>query len=252
MPAISASVPTNSPRFDSPVPTWYEGEFSRLPNDAEFDRIFPDPIRESSQTHWTTVEVCRHAANWLVTGPETRVLDVGCGPGKFCAIGAASTRGHFTGVEQRRLLCRAARDMISHHKIPRVQILHANVTEVAFNCFDAFYIFNPFEENLIPFLKIDNDVPVRFELYDRYINYVRKELSGVRLGTRVVTFWGDCDEIPPCYDCVETAFGGELRLWIKRRVSPVVEISREEFPMPGECEFSIVWDSDEKPNHHTP
>lgn len=238
--AIPSSVPTQSPHFDNPADTWYKGEFSRMPSDAEFDRILPDPIRESSQYHWTAVEVCRHAANWLVTGPETRVLDVGCGPGKFCAIGAACTRGHFTGVEQRRHLCRTAREVVKQLKIPRVQILHANVTEVAFNCFDAFYFFNPFEENLLPFLKIDNDVPVQFEFYDRYINYVRKELSTVRLGTRVVTFWGDCDEIPPCYDCVDTAFEGQLRLWIKRRISPVVEFAREESPLLGECEFSIV------------
>ncbi len=242
--AISDSVPANSPQFDAAVPTWYQGEFSKLPSDAEFDRIFPDPIRETSECHWTSVEVCRHAANWLVTGPETRVLDVGCGPGKFCAIGAASTRGHFTGVDHRRKLCRTARDVIRHHKIPRVQILHANVTEVAFNCFDAFYFFNPFEENLVPVLKIDDDVPVQFEFYDRYVNYARRELANVRLGTRVVTFWGDCDEIPPCYDCVETAFNGELRLWIKRRVGTVAKFSREKFPMPGDCEFAIVSDPD--------
>jgi len=233
-------MPSPSQQFDTPIPKWHAEDVSRLPGDTEFDRIFPEPIREVSEYHWSSVEVCRHAAKWLVTGSETRVLDVGSGPGKFCAIGAVSTRGHFTGVEQRLHLCRIAWGMLDHYKIPRVKILHANVTEVEFNCFDAFYLFNPFQENLEPALKIDNLVPVRLELYDRYINYVRRELTNVRLGTRVVTFWGDCDEIPPSYECVETAFGGELRLWIKRRVGACVRTAREKFSLPSATKFTIV------------
>lgn len=229
-------MPTNPAQPDPSAAEWFGGDSARLPDDAEFERIFPEPVRRSSEFHWTSVEVCRHAANWLVTGPETRVLDVGSGPGKFCAIGAATTPGHFTGVEQRRSLCRAAREMLKHYRIPRVQILHANVMEVPFNGFDAFYFYNPFEENLVPVLKIDDEVNVQFELYDRYIDYVRRELSLLRIGTRVVTFWGDCDEIPSCYDCEETAFNGELRLWVKRRARAIVEINRE----PGTCEFTII------------
>jgi SAM-dependent methyltransferase len=211
-----------------------------LPNDNEFDRVFPESVRRASDFHWTSVEVCREAAKWLVTGPGTRVLDIGCGPGKFCAIGAMTTPGHFTGVEQRRHLCRAARDMIKHYRIKRAQILHANVTEVAFNCFDAFYLFNPFEENLIPALKIDDDVPVYFELYDRYINHVRRELSKLRIGTRVATFWGDCDEIPTCYECVETAANGELRLWIHRGAGSPDIAAREAAKLPETFEFAIT------------
>ena len=43
--------------------------------------------------HWTPVHVARRAAQFLVTGPETRVLDVGSGPGKFCLVGALATQG---------------------------------------------------------------------------------------------------------------------------------------------------------------
>ena len=233
-------MPDSASLFASPPARWYEEGCSELPSDAEFDRIFPDSIRHSSIHHWSTVEVCRHAADWLVTAPGTRVLDVGCGPGKFCAIGAAFTRGHFTGVEQRRNLCRTARQVVNYHNIPRVEILHANVTEMAFNLFDAFYFFNPFQENLMPMLKIDDEVPVEFKYYDRYINYVRKELSSVPLGTRVVTYWGDCDEIPPCYDCVETAFEEGLRLWIKRRTGEPGKFAHEACFIPNTCEFSIA------------
>jgi hypothetical protein len=233
-------MPVQSSRRPTAAPVWFDGEFPRLPDDLEFDRVLPKRLREFSAFHWTTVEVCRHAAAWLVTGPGTRVLDVGCGPGRFCAIGAFTTAGHFTGVEQRKGLCRSAWDMLDHYCIPRVRILHANVMDLSFNGFDAFYLFNPFEENLAPELRIDDEVPVQIELYGSYIDYVRRQLSQVRMGTRVVTFWGSCHEIPPCYDCEETAFDGKLRLWVKRRELPIDESSFAAALKGNSACFSIV------------
>ncbi len=190
---------------------------SQLPRDAEFDQAYPPAVREASAHHWTSVAACHQAAQWLVTTPHTRVLDIGSGPGKFCAIGAWSTPGHFTGVEQRKHLCRTAQMMLDHYGIERVHILHANVTDLAFDSFDAFYLFNPFEENLQVPQHIDDAIPVYSELYEGYVRHVRNELDRAPLATRVVTYWGHCDEIPACYDCEKTAFGGELKLWVKRR-----------------------------------
>lgn len=190
---------------------------SRLPSDEEFDSVYPPAVRAASAHHWSSVEACSQAARWLVTSPGTRVLDIGSGPGKFCAIGAWATPGHFTGVEQRKHLCRTAQMMIDRYGIDRVHILHANVTDIAFASFDAFYLFNPFEENLQVPLRIDDAIPVYSELYDGYVRHVCDELARARLGTRVVTYWGTCDEIPACYECEKTAFGGELRLWVKSR-----------------------------------
>lgn len=232
-------MPLHSAYFESSPTDGTGKKVVRLPSDEEFEQVYPARIRAVSAQHWSNVEACHQAAKWLVTRPGTRVLDIGCGPGKFCAIGAMSTLGHFTGVELRRHLCRTARDMLKHYRIKRVQILHANVTEVAFNCFDAFYLFNPFEENLFPIFKIDDEVPIHMELYDRYINYVRRELSGMRLGTRVVTFWGACEEIPPCYECVDTAFDRELQLWVKRREGDFSAIARNAIQVPEICEFAI-------------
>ena len=64
---------------------------------AQFDRLLPFYWRRLSIMHWTPVHVARRAAQLLVTGPKTRVLDVGSGPGKFCLVGAMATLGHFTG-----------------------------------------------------------------------------------------------------------------------------------------------------------
>ena len=152
-----------------------------------------------------------------MTGAKTRVLDIGSGPGKFCAVGAAATEGHFTGVEQRENLVSAAKMMVRHYGLPRVEIAHANVTCVNFLHFDAFYLFNPFEENVYPTLRIDFQVELTPGLYVSYTDYVRRQLSMVPPGTKIATYCGDCDEIPSCYDCLETSFAGRLKFWIKTR-----------------------------------
>ena len=77
--------------------------------DEKFDQIYPARIRKLSALQWTPVRVAAEAAKLLATVPGTRVLDIGCGPGKFCLIAAALTDGHFTGIEQRLDLATAAR-----------------------------------------------------------------------------------------------------------------------------------------------
>ena len=74
------------------------------PVGPSFDLVYPKWIQDLSESHWTPVPIALEAARFLVTQPGTRVLDIGCGPGKFCAIGALTTKGHFTGVEQRSRL----------------------------------------------------------------------------------------------------------------------------------------------------
>src|SRR5713226_861432 len=66
-----------------------------LVEDERFDLIYPPEIRDLSCRHWTPVAVARKAAEFLVNERETRVLDLGCGPGKFCIVGALTTEAHF-------------------------------------------------------------------------------------------------------------------------------------------------------------
>ncbi|MGI8819806.1 MAG: hypothetical protein ACR2ID_02870 [Chthoniobacterales bacterium] len=53
--------------------------------DEKFDLLYPPEIRELSAIFWTPVRLAAEAARLLVPLPGTRVLDVGCGPGKFCS-----------------------------------------------------------------------------------------------------------------------------------------------------------------------
>jgi SAM-dependent methyltransferase len=185
--------------------------------DERFDLIYPMEVRALSWRHWTPVVIARQAAAFLADRPNTRVLDVGCGPGKFCIIGALTTAAHFTGVEQREGLASLARDAIQRLEIKSAQIVHANVTEIDFSAYDAFYLFNPFEENLFKWGQIDATVNLSRTLYDQYTNHVATELANAPLGTRVVTYGGLCEEVPLCYQCQRSAFAGMLKLWEKTR-----------------------------------
>jgi SAM-dependent methyltransferase len=193
--------------------------------DELFDMIYPPEIRDLSLRHWTPVAVARRAAEFLVSGPETRVLDLGCGPGKFCIVGALTTAGHFTGVEQRQELVNLARAAIQQESISNAEIVHANVIDIDFLAHDAFYLFNPFEENLFKRGKIDSSVEFSKVLYKQYTRHVAAQLARAPLGTRVVTYAGLCEEVPFCYECKKSSFGGVLKLWTKTmdRVSTAAE-----------------------------
>lgn len=216
----------NNPRLES------DAEVLTEFRDHEFDRHYPEDIFIQSACHWTPVDVCEMAASWLVEKPDTRVLDIGCGPGKFCVVGASTTLGFFTGVEQRGRLVKAARGLLGRHRITRAEIIHANITTVSFDAFDAFYLFNPFEENILPMLRIDAEVEMRAHLYDDYTLHVQTQLELKPQGTRVVTYYGSCAEVPECYECVKTAYDGTLKLWVKTRTS--MECDPED---PGPCRF---------------
>jgi SAM-dependent methyltransferase len=143
-------------------------------------------------------------------------LDIGCGPGKFCLVAATLTDGRFTGVEQRAELVAAARRAAEDLHLTEIEFLHANLMDVAFADHDAFYLFNPFEENMHGH-KIDSAIPLSKELFKRYTRHVADQLGARPRGTRVVTYMGYADDIPSCYDCESALFGDDLKLWIKNR-----------------------------------
>jgi hypothetical protein len=160
--------------------------------------------------------VATEAARLLVRAPGTRVLDVGCGPGKFCLVGASTTSGYFTGIEQRKDLVAAARRTAARLAMNNVTILRGNVLDTRFSDYEAFYLYNPFAENIAGH-SIDHAVPLTIALFKRYTRHVADQLGAMPSGTRVVTYAGYADEIPGCYDCEATYFDDELKLWVKKR-----------------------------------
>ncbi|MEP6822511.1 MAG: methyltransferase domain-containing protein [Chthoniobacterales bacterium] len=187
--------------------------------DEKFDRIYPAKIRQLSAIFWTPIAVAAEATGLLVRAPGTRVLDLGCGAGKFCLVAATLSDGRFTGIEQRTELVAAARAAAAKMEIDDIEFIRGNLTDLDFGNFDAFYLFNPFEENLHGH-KIDSAIPLSPALFKHYTQHVADQLGTRPLGTRVVTYMGYAEDIPSCYECEETRFGEDLKLWVKRRGYP--------------------------------
>jgi len=183
--------------------------------DDDFDEIYPDDIRPMAFTHFTPVDMAIKAANFLVKKTGTKVLDIGSGAGKFCMIGSACTDGHFTGVEQRDNLHELGEQIHQKYKLQNITFINANINQIDFSDYDAFYFFNPFYENIIQFDKIDDAVEVETDLYDEYSSYVKNQLDKMPLGTRLVTFFSAYDEVPKSYKLISKNDRQKISMWEK-------------------------------------
>ena len=116
-----------------------------------------------------------------------------------------------------------ARSIIGQANIPNAEIILGNITEIEFSNFDAFYLYNPFVENMEPDCKIDTTVSLSEDLYEKYIEHVARQLALAPLGTRVATYHGICEEVPLGYARLEPSLGQDpsLKFWEKTKNHPV-------------------------------
>jgi SAM-dependent methyltransferase len=183
--------------------------------DEAFNRIYPQNIRVLSSKHWSPVAVAKAASEFLIDRPGARILDVGSGAGKFCMVGAAHTKGHFTGVEQRHHLVELSEKISILHGLRRVKYLHANITDIDFRDYTAFYFYNSFYENVNPVNKIDDTVQTDVQLYDSYSVYMVEQLSGLPSGTRFASYYTPSTVVPHSYRLVDSLYNGLLNFWEK-------------------------------------
>ena len=180
-------------------------------SDKDFDDNFSGEIERQSARHWAPAAIVKRAAKFLVNKPGVKVLDIGSGVGKFCVIGAACNEGFFTGVEQREHLCLLADRVARRFNVTDVKFIHANVTEVDFSQYDAFFFYNAFYENIEPDDAIDTSIDLNASLYELYTAQITEKLLAMPKGTRLVTYWGDW--IPRGYNLVYTNGNDALRFW---------------------------------------
>jgi SAM-dependent methyltransferase len=183
--------------------------------DEDFNRIYPHDIRVLSSKHWSPVAVAKAASEFLIDRPGARILDVGSGAGKFCMVGAAHTKGHFTGVEQRQHLVELSEKISILHGLRRVKYLHANITDIDFRDYTAFYFYNSFYENVNPVNKIDDTVQLDVQLYDSYSVYMVEQLSSLPSGTRFASYYTPSTVVPRSYRLVDSLYDGLLNFWEK-------------------------------------
>jgi SAM-dependent methyltransferase len=185
-------------------------------NDNRFNHLYPILIQQLAQKHWTPLSVTRKAIQFLKMDEEVKILDIGSGVGKFClAAGYYRPNARIYGIEQRRKLVDYAEDARNILELSNVSFICGNFTQLNLRQYDYFYLYNPFFENIDETDKIDNTILYSESLYNYYNQYLYKQLEILPVGTRVVTYCSWHEEIPACYQLVETHFEKLLKFWVK-------------------------------------
>jgi predicted RNA methylase len=171
------------------------------PVDRAFDRFLPDELRLVSGQFWTPLLVALRAAEWLEECRVRTVVDIGSGAGKFCVAAALASRCHFTGIEQRPRLVAAARALAGVFDVTsRVTFLEGSLGEIPLPIADAYYLYNPFGENLFgPQDHLDEDVELSADRYERDIAAVRELLWLAPVDTYVIVYNGFGGQVPLGY-----------------------------------------------------
>lgn len=186
-------------------------------NDAAFDWLYPEKIQQLSRRHWTPLSIAKSAARFLAHQPGKKILDIGSGVGKFCLVGARFyPESSFYGIEQREELYQYAMEAREVTRTGNAHFIQGNFTQTDISAYDGFYFYNSFFENLVDQDQIDDKVELSTSLYNYYSRCLFKKLNDCASGTRLVTFHSLEDEVPPCYQLVDTSADLMLKMWIRR------------------------------------
>ena len=177
-------------------------QLRRDPGDWAFDRFMPRSLALASERFWTPLVVATRVAHWLDDFDIETVVDIGSGAGKFCIATALAGGCAFVGVEQRPRLVRAARHMARLFRVEdRVHFLHGAFGDEAPPFADAYYLYNPFGENLFPLGDhLDDDVELGEDRFRRDVTTVEAFLARARVGTFVVTYNEFGGAVPRSYE----------------------------------------------------
>lgn len=190
-----------------------------LVTDTRFDRIFPPLVTKASPVHWTAIGVALLSFDFLDLQEGIRVLDVGSGSGKYCLIGALSTKAYFTGIEQRPYLAEMANQLASKFGLFNASFINGDALEHDWSSFDVIYLFNPFYENVMPSgLRIDLETKVSYKRYKSNIMRTLSKLSKLRKGTRVITYYGFGSKMPDSFKLINSIPVGfsRIEIWLKK------------------------------------
>ncbi len=185
-------------------------------NEENFNSLLPDYLKKVSERFFTPISTGQIAAQWLTEDKNKSILDIGAGVGKFCITGAKCTNSYYCGIEYRKSLVNVACDIISAYRLENTSVLHGNMVDVDFMNFDAFYLFNPFYENLSCNYRLNDEVELNESKYGYYLKHVEKQLEKTKTGTRLVTFHGNNFEIPESFKKIKQTEDNYLKLWIKQ------------------------------------
>lgn len=192
------------------------------PSERHFDRFLPAAAREVASEYWTPLAVALRVSAWLRELEVNTVVDVGAGAGKLCVALALSlgSECEITGVEQRARLVDAARELALLFEVSdRVRFVQAELGHGPLPPAQAYYLYNPFGENLLAASDcIDHDVELDERRHRREVAWFTDQLARAPARTVVVEYNGFGGRMPVGYRELraDPQQRYPLRLWQKR------------------------------------
>jgi SAM-dependent methyltransferase len=161
------------------------------------------------------------------------VLDVGAGAGKFCLAAALAVPDcEFVGIEWRPHLVDLANALARNLGVHNARFLSGDALDLDWSPFDAFYLYNPFAEQLIEdTFVLDRSIERGPDTFVTCVTGVRRKLARARTGTRLAMFHGYGAPPPPGYELSAKPPVGcaHLELWIKTSsTTRELDIERQE------------------------
>ena len=184
-------------------------------SDEEFDSHYPLRVQKVSGTQWTPISVAKKAIAYLGVDGES-ILDIGSGAGKFCLIAGSLGNSKVIGIEKNKSLVKLSQKLMDEFGLKNVNFIHGDIKDLDFSQFDHFYFFNAFEEHVNLDDQLDKELMMDPEYYQSMIDWINQKFDDAPKGTKIVTYCGDCREIPESYSLVKSSNRGKLRFWVKR------------------------------------
>jgi len=188
-------------------------------SDRLFDRWLRRDSRVVSGTYWTPLDVATRVSQWLHRHNTRSVVDIGSGAGKFCVAAALTCDCEFTGVEHRPHLVETARELALrfdvHH---RVRFLEGTFGRDPLPEAEAYYVFNPFRENLERTERqLDNSVCLNESRYATEVQQLTTFLGGAPARTLFIEYGGFGGHVPASYELLHSERHAPclLRCWRK-------------------------------------
>jgi hypothetical protein len=218
---------------DGPTPAEVADELrTGRVDDLVFDRYLPEPMRRASANWWTPLPVVREIAGWLNEAGVRSILDIGSGVGKFCVATALLTNIQCIGLEHRFRLLGAARDLARIFDVEgRARFIYGALGERPLPAVDAFYLYNPFGENLFgDAARLDGTVELGADRFVRDIELVKALLHHAPIGFHAVVYNGFGGRMPEGFELLRTERrrAVKLELWRKTAHDEVTHVELTE------------------------
>lgn len=183
--------------------------------DDELDFLLDPAFQPHADRHFTSVYIAKKAVEFLTASGQQHILDIGSGTGKFCLVGGMISSSFFTGIEYRDDFVQQAKLLASKADLTNVNFIHANIIDCSFKDYSAFYMFNPFLEQIDATAAMGSGVEPSSSLYRKYHNHVAHQLDKCSIGTRLVTYYVNEKLIPTSFQSLKKMYQGTMIFWEK-------------------------------------